>query len=92
MSTSASKTAYFFFFFFKLFSKRLEGVSDPKAAVGRADDHPRVAAALDRTGGERIVKRLFEEFIGRGLHQINQVGAVCVAVFLKETSKKRWTQ
>lgn len=65
-----------------------KGCSDPQAVVGRGDDHPGVDAALDRTGRQHILKRLFEEFIGGGLHQLNQIWAEGVTVFLKETSKQ----
>lgn len=47
--------------------------TDPDGVGGRGDDHPGVGAGLDRTGGQLIVKRLFEEFIGGGLHQLNQI-------------------
>lgn len=47
--------------------------TDPDAVGGRGDDHPGVGAALDRRGGQLIVKRLFEEFIGGALHQLNQI-------------------
>lgn len=65
-----------------------EGCTDPEAVVGRGDDHPGVDAALERTGGQHIFKRLFEEFIGGRLHQVNQIWAQGVTVFLKETSKQ----
>lgn len=47
--------------------------TDPDGVGGRGDDHPGVGAALDRRRGQLIVKRLFEEFIGGGLHQLNQI-------------------
>lgn len=34
------------------------------------------------------MKGPFEEFVGGGLHQLNQVHAEGVAVFLKEASKE----
>ena len=50
-----------------------EGCTDPEAVAGRGDDHPGVDAALESTGGQHIFKRLFEEFIGGGLDQLNQI-------------------
>lgn len=62
--------------------------ADPEAVGGRGDGHPFVGAALDCTGGQLLLKRLFEEFIGGGLHQQNQIWAEGVTVFLEETSKQ----
>lgn len=58
---------------FQQSSAEAKGCTDPEAAAGRGDDHLGVGNALDRTGGQIIVKHLFEEFVGGGLHQLNQI-------------------
>ena len=63
-------------------------VTDPEAAGGRGDHHPGFDAFLVGAGGQLLLKRQFEEFIGGRLHQLNQICAEGVAVFLKETSKR----
>lgn len=50
-----------------------KGHTDPEAVLGRVDGHLRVGVALDRTGGQVFLKYLFEEFVGRGFHQLDQV-------------------
>lgn len=69
-----------------------KGSTDPETVGGRGDDHPGVGAAFVRAGGQLVLKRLFEEFIGGGLHQLNQIRAEGVAVFRKEASNERQTQ
>lgn len=66
----------------------LKACADPEAVFGCGYDHPGVDGALDRTSGQLAVKRLFEELIGGGLNQLNQIWAEGVAVFLEETSKR----
>lgn len=59
-----------------------EEAPDPNA--GRFGDDPGVDDTLGGQRGQNVLKCLFEELAARFLHQLNQVGAERVAVFLEK--------
>lgn len=62
------------------------GCTNSEAVLGRVEGHPGVGATRACTGGQVVLKSLFEEFVGWGFHELNQVWAEGVTVFLKKTS------